>query len=68
MKIIISPDSYKGSLSAFEVSKCIQSGIQQVLPHAHTKLLPLGDGGEGTVDALVNGTNGSFLTEEVQGL
>lgn len=51
-KIVIAPDSFKGSLSAQDVAKAIQNGVDQAFPNATTVLLPLADGGEGTIDVL----------------
>lgn len=52
MKIVIAPDSFKESLSAQEVAKAIKKGFKQALPDATCLLCPIGDGGEGTVDAI----------------
>ncbi|MCJ8337332.1 MAG: glycerate kinase [Pseudomonadales bacterium] len=60
MKIVIAPDSFKESLSAQGVAAAIQAGMQCVLKDAEYILLPVADGGEGTTDALVAATNGSF--------
>lgn len=67
MKIVIAPQSFKGSLSAWEVARAIARGIRRVLADAETILVPVADGGEGTVDALVHGTHGQFMTTEVTG-
>ena len=56
MRIIIAPDSFKGSLTAAEVAASIERGVKRVLPQAETIPVPLADGGEGTVDALVSAT------------
>lgn len=53
MRILIVPDSFKESLSALEVAKAIQTGFSTVFPHAEYQLLPVGDGGEGTVDSVI---------------
>lgn len=58
MKILISIDSLKGSLSSIEAANAIKKGILKVKKDAEVKILPLADGGEGTVDALVQGMNG----------
>lgn len=58
MKIVIAQDSFKGSLSAIEVSKSIEKGIKKAIPHAETVLLPMADGGEGTMETLVATTGG----------
>lgn len=67
MKIVIAPDSFKESLSAFEVANYIAKGFQQIYPHERYDLVPVADGGEGTVQALVNGINGRIITLEVTG-
>lgn len=55
MHILIAPDSFKESLSALEVAKAIQKGFRKALPNATFDLLPVGDGGEGTLEALTDG-------------
>lgn len=52
MKIVIAPDSFKESLPANEVAEAIKRGFKRVIPDAACLLLPVGDGGEGTVDAI----------------
>ncbi len=61
MKIVIAPDSFKGSLSAHEAAEAIRDGVLRALPDAETVLIPLADGGEGTVDALVTATGGRIV-------
>ncbi|KGR77633.1 glycerate kinase [Ureibacillus manganicus] len=58
MKIVIAPDSFKGSLNAIEVSKSIEKGIKKADPEANIVLIPMADGGEGTMETLVASTNG----------
>jgi glycerate kinase len=67
MNILIAPDSFKGSLSATEAAEAIRLGIRAVLPEAETVSLPLADGGEGTVEALIAATRGRFMTTKVTG-
>ena len=67
MRIVIAPDSYKGSLSAFEVANSIARGMLKVFPEAEVLKVPLADGGEGTVEALVTATGGKMITTEVSG-
>lgn len=67
MKIIIAPDSFKGSATAIEVCDSIEKGIKKVFPNAKTIKLPVADGGEGTVSALVAGTGGIFKEVSVTG-
>ncbi len=61
MKIVIAPDSFKGSLSATQAAESILSGILRAVPDAETALVPLADGGEGTVEALVKATGGRII-------
>ena len=58
MKIVIAPDSYKESLSAMEVAIQIEAGFREIYPDAEYIKLPVADGGEGTVDAMVAATGG----------
>jgi glycerate kinase len=67
MKIIIAPDSFKGSLSALEVAKAMETGIKKAIPESKTILLPMADGGEGTMEALVASTGGKKFEAAVQG-
>ena len=53
-KIVIAPDSFKGSLAAVEVANAIAAGIHRVWPGAVCALLPMADGGEGTLDAVLS--------------
>lgn len=54
MRILIAPDSFKESLTALEAAQAIQSGFQEVFVQAEYDLLPIGDGGEGTVSSLAD--------------
>ena len=65
MKVIITPDSFKGSLTAIEVAEAIEEGVKSVFYDAETIKIPLADGGEGTVQCLVNATAGKILQQEV---
>lgn len=60
MKIIIAPDSFKESLTALEVAQAIQTGFSKVFPDALYQLVPMADGGEGTVQSLVDATQGEL--------
>ncbi|MFC8687870.1 glycerate kinase [Brevibacillus porteri] len=66
MKIVIAPDSFKGSLTAKQVGEAIRSGIQRVLPQSELIVKPMADGGEGTMQCLVDATNGRILTTTVK--
>ena len=52
MKIVIAPDSFKGSLTAVEVSDAIEQGMREIFPKAEIIKIPMADGGEGTVQCL----------------
>ena len=65
MKIVIAPDGFKGNLSALQVARAIDKGIRRVVPDALTTLKPMADGGEGTVQAMVDATGGKVMTTEV---
>lgn len=67
MKIVIAPDSYKESLSAAEVALAIEAGFREVFPGARFCLLPVADGGEGTVDAMVAALGGRRVPVRVTG-
>jgi glycerate kinase len=65
MKIVIAPDSFKGNLTAREVADAIEVGIRRVMPDAEIAKVPMADGGEGTVQALVDATSGEIVTTDV---
>jgi len=67
VKIVIAPDSFKGCLSAAQVCEAIQAGIGAADPDIMCEKVPLADGGEGTVDALVHATDGRFVSAVVEG-
>ena len=67
MKIVIAPDSFKGSLSALEAAKAIEKGVKKARPDAETVLVPVADGGEGTLDSLVSATDGRKVQVNVKG-
>lgn len=66
-KVVIAPDSFKESLSAQGVAEAIERGFRQIYPQAHYVLLPMADGGEGTVDAMVAATGGEIINVQVSG-
>lgn len=67
MKVVIAPDSYKESLTAMEVATAIENGFKEIMPNAEYIKLPMADGGEGTVQSLVDATGGDIVTVEVMG-
>lgn len=66
MKIVIAPDSFKESLSAPEVAQAIARGIKHAAPQAHILCIPMADGGEGTVAAVLAATQGEARINTVQ--
>ncbi|WP_240415540.1 glycerate kinase [Paenibacillus periandrae] len=67
MKIIIAPDSFKGSISASNAAQAIERGIKRYMPHAQTILVPVADGGEGTLDCLIAAAGGVKMPATVTG-
>lgn len=67
MKIVIAPDSFKESLSAFDVACEIEAGCREIFPAANYLKIPVADGGEGTVDALIAATKGRTIEVLVTG-
>ncbi|MQY73036.1 MAG: glycerate kinase, partial [Dehalococcoidia bacterium] len=67
MKIVIAPQGFKGNLTALEVARAIEEGVKRIVPDAETVLKPMADGGEGTVQALVDATGGKMMSTEVTG-
>jgi glycerate kinase len=65
VKIVVAPQSFKGSLDAPEVAHSIGRGVRQVFHDAELVLLPVADGGEGTVRALVESSGGRTVTSQV---
>lgn len=65
MKVVVAIDSFKGSLSSFEVGTAVKNGILKVYNNASVVVLPIADGGEGTVDALTKSLNGKLKTVTV---
>src|SRR5260370_26066304 len=67
MKILAAPQALKGSLDAAAVARAIEAGIRRVLAEVEVVALPVADGGEGTVDALVAATGGELREATVTG-
>lgn len=66
LKIIVAPDSFKGSLTAIQAAEAMVAGIQDYDSTIKTVLLPAADGGEGTMSSLIGATNGRLITVDVQ--
>ena len=64
-KIIIAPDSFKGSLTSVEVANAIELGIKRVAPNCEIVKLPIADGGDGTMDTLVSALGGKKIKIKV---
>ena len=67
MKIVCAIDSFKGSLTSMQASNAVKEGIQKVDSTIQVDIMPLADGGEGTVDALVEGMHGKKRCISVYG-
>ena len=65
MKIVVAPDSFKGSLTAVEIADAIGQGVKEIFPEAKIIKIPMADGGDGTVQCLVNATGVEILKEKV---
>ena len=65
MKIVVAPDSFKGSLTALQAAEAMEQGFRRVFPDAEIEKTPMADGGEGTVQSLVDATDGQLLVERV---
>jgi glycerate kinase len=67
MKIVIAPDSFKESLTAMEVAAAIEAGFREIFPEAQYQKVPVADGGEGTVQAMIDATGGKRVELAVTG-
>lgn len=67
MKIIVAPNTFKGSISATQAAKAITRGVLEVFPNAEIVEIPVADGGEGTVEALVSSHDGTYGWVNVEG-
>jgi len=67
VKVVIAIDSFKGSMSSLMAGEAVSEGIKRVFPDTNTRIMPVADGGEGTVEALVAGLGGILREVEVCG-
>lgn len=67
MKIVVAPNSFKGSLSATQAARAIARGVRQAMPDADIVEIPVADGGDGTVEALVSAHHGVYRWVNVEG-
>ncbi|CAM3914687.1 glycerate kinase [Cohnella lubricantis] len=66
MRIVIAPDKFKGSLTALEAAQAMARGAARACPAAELKLVPMADGGDGTMACLVEATGGRYVTAACQ--
>ena len=67
MKVVIAPQSFKGSISALDAARAMEEGVLRAVPHAETVLVPVADGGDGTLETLVEATGGVIRSAMVTG-
>lgn len=67
MKIVIAPDSFKESMTALEAATAIEEGFKKVLPYEEYIKIPMADGGEGTVQSIIDATGGTLKEVTVTG-
>ena len=66
MKILVAPQEFKGSISALSVAEAAETGVMRVFPEAEVVLCPVADGGDGTLETLVEVSGGEVRTCSVQ--
>ena len=64
-KIVVAPDSFKGSLTSAEVADAVERGIKDVFPQCNVVKAGVADGGEGTVEAIVKAVGGDMYAASV---
>lgn len=67
MKILFASDSFKGSLTSMQISNLLKQATSEIFPNAQTVSMSVADGGEGTMDSLVNSLGGTWKTVDVLG-
>lgn len=67
MKVVVAMDSFKGSMTSMEAGNAVKEGILRAIPQAEVVVKPLADGGEGTIDALMEGLGGKRIVLSVTG-
>lgn len=67
MKVVIAPDSFKESLSAQAVAAALAEGVRKAVPDAEIVTIPMADGGEGTVAAVLAAAGGELRSTQVAG-
>lgn len=66
MRIVVAPDSFKGSLTAIEAAEHIAAGVRQAAPESEVQCFPIADGGEGTAATLIRATGGHWVPARVK--
>ena len=67
MKVVVAPQAFKGSISALEMANAMAEGVRRVIQDAHVVLTPVADGGDGTLETLVEYSRGELRTSQVTG-
>lgn len=67
MRVVVAPNAFKGSLTASQAAAAMALGVRDVHPEAEVVEVPVADGGDGTVEALVSALHGDYLTTDVEG-
>ncbi|QGX90541.1 glycerate kinase [Tatumella sp. TA1] len=67
MKFVLAPDSFKESMTALQVANSMERGLRRIFPDCEIVKVPMADGGEGTVQSLVDATGGKIIKVEVMG-
>jgi glycerate kinase len=67
MKVVVAPNAFKGSLTAPQAAAAMALGVRDVFPQADVVEVPVADGGDGTVEALVSALRGEYATADVEG-
>ena len=67
IKVVIAPQEFKGSVSAVKVSQAMSEGVKKVFPDADITMIPVADGGDGTLNTLVESTGGKKISSDVTG-
>ena len=67
MKIVVAPQAFKGSISALEAANAMREGVLRVVSDAEVVTVPVADGGDGTLETLIEGSNGRIHEIEVTG-
>jgi glycerate kinase len=67
LRILVAPNAFKESLSAIDAARAIARGVRRGLPNAQVTEIPIADGGDGTLEAVISGTGGRILKKRIVG-